>query len=91
MTRLLSALLLAAVASATVQFEFRKVPAPNRNQLERRASTVTASLTNAETDLLYLINVTVGTPGQPLALQLDTGSSDVWVRPRHAVSGPASR
>ncbi|RCI11937.1 putative aspartyl protease [Ophiocordyceps polyrhachis-furcata BCC 54312] len=27
----------------------------------------------------YFMNVTIGTPGQELALQLDTGSSDVWV------------
>ncbi|PFH55457.1 hypothetical protein XA68_18276 [Ophiocordyceps unilateralis] len=27
----------------------------------------------------YFINVTIGVPGQDMALQLDTGSSDVWV------------
>ncbi|PHH80755.1 hypothetical protein CDD80_7292 [Ophiocordyceps camponoti-rufipedis] len=27
----------------------------------------------------YFLNVTIGTPGQEFALQLDTGSSDVWV------------
>ena len=27
----------------------------------------------------YLINMTVGTPGQPFSVQLDTGSSDIWI------------
>lgn len=27
----------------------------------------------------YLINVTIGTPGQPFSVQLDTGSSDIWI------------
>ncbi|KAF3907052.1 Candidapepsin [Arthrobotrys entomopaga] len=29
--------------------------------------------------ILYLANVTVGTPPQPLQLQIDTASSDIWV------------
>lgn len=27
----------------------------------------------------YLINMTVGTPPQPFSVQLDTGSSDIWI------------
>ena len=27
----------------------------------------------------YFINMTVGTPGQPFSVQLDTGSSDIWI------------
>ena len=42
----------------------------------RRASTFQFDITNEL--LLYFINVTVGTPPQPLSLQLDTGSSDIW-------------
>ena len=47
--------------------------------LRRRAGsgTVTESLLHA--DILYIANVTVGTPPQNLSLQLDTGSSDLWV------------
>ena len=29
--------------------------------------------------LSYLINMTIGTPGQPFSVQLDTGSSDIWI------------
>jgi Eukaryotic aspartyl protease len=27
----------------------------------------------------YMADVEVGTPGQPITLQIDTGSSDIWV------------
>lgn len=48
-------------------------------RVEERADTVTANLGNAVTSGLYYANVTVGTPAQALSLQIDTGSSDVWV------------
>jgi hypothetical protein len=48
-------------------------------KLEARADTVTASLINAVTAGLYAANITVGTPGQDLQVQIDTGSSDLWV------------
>ncbi|KAJ5628381.1 hypothetical protein N7490_010609 [Penicillium lividum] len=43
----------------------------------KRADTVTVGLDNEE--LLYLVNVTLGTPEQSLRLVIDTGSSDLWV------------
>lgn len=46
-----------------------------RRNLARR-DTVSATLANYRS--LYQINVTVGTPGQRIGLQIDTGSSDVW-------------
>lgn len=51
----------------------------SRGELEQRANTVGVSLTNAEQQGLYFANVSVGTPGQSLALQIDTGSSDIWL------------
>ncbi len=64
----------------TVGFSFSKrhVDARKAAHLARRQAkgTVQAGLDNAL--VLYLINVTVGTPPQPFSLQLDTGSSDIW-------------
>ncbi|QSZ36440.1 hypothetical protein DSL72_006319 [Monilinia vaccinii-corymbosi] len=48
-------------------------------RVEERADTLTASLGNALASGLYYANVTLGTPAQKLSLQIDTGSSDVWV------------
>lgn len=70
---------IAAPEPGTVGFTFekRRIPARNAPRLSRRQSkTVSAALDNEI--LLYLINVTVGTPPQPFSLQVDTGSSDIW-------------
>lgn len=69
----------ASASPGTVGFTFerRRVNAEEVPHLRKRQSkTVHASLTNEY--ILYFINVTVGTPGQPFSLQLDTGSSDIW-------------
>lgn len=49
--------------------------------LSKRATTdtVQSSLGNAVQAGLYFANITVGTPAQNLQVQIDTGSSDVWV------------
>jgi len=47
-----------------------------RRGLQKRQSTLQATLDNEET--LYFVNVTLGTPGQSLRLDIDTGSSDLW-------------
>jgi len=45
-------------------------------RLRKRAGTVQETLDNEDT--LYFANVTLGTPGQTLRLDIDTGSSDIW-------------
>ena len=76
-------------------FDFKKeINTPLANRLRKRQKTVTASIDNEEIAYVlptprakilannlcsYLINMTIGTPGQPFRLQLDTGSSDIWV------------
>ncbi|KAL1966350.1 hypothetical protein VTN77DRAFT_4492 [Rasamsonia byssochlamydoides] len=44
-----------------------------------RRNTVNVVVNNAVFQGLYFVNATVGTPPQPVQLQIDTGSSDVWV------------
>jgi hypothetical protein len=81
---LLSSALLALSAlpssqAGIVQFELQRREIPKfNNQLKRRGSS-SAPVYNAQGDLLYLVNATVGNPPQSMQLQLDTGSSDVWL------------
>lgn len=73
----LEASAVAAQRVVGIDFEKRLKPATPASSLRRRQGTVLETLTNGE--LLYIANVTVGTPGQALSLQIDTGSSDVWM------------
>ena len=51
-----------------------------RNGLEKRGiNAVDVTLGNDLGLGLYYVNASVGTPPQNLLLQLDTGSSDVWL------------
>jgi hypothetical protein len=63
------------VFSLDITRKDRIYSAPVRDRLRKRG-TVSVTLDNLAT--LYFANVTMGTPGQSLRLDIDTGSSDIW-------------
>lgn len=71
----LEALNVAAQKVVSFDIHKRRV-APSHAPILKR-DTITEALGNAGN--LYYANVTVGTPGQLVQLQIDTGSSDVWM------------
>lgn len=67
----------AGTSPNVVQWDIQKKQ--NTDKLGRRASSIAVSLANLKSDGGYFAEVTIGTPGQKFSLQLDTGSSDIWV------------
>lgn len=60
-----------------IHYPFQKVRQLKSPALRKRQGTVAVTLGNEQ--VLYYANVSVGTPGQPIQMQVDTGSSDVWM------------
>lgn len=67
-----------ANAPGTLRMSITKNREVERAQLRKRG-TVLTPLGNVPQMGLYYANATIGTPGQFFSLQVDTGSSDVWV------------
>ncbi|KAI0011910.1 mitochondrial elongation factor g 1-like protein [Xylariaceae sp. FL0662B] len=72
--------LLASVAQAqVVQWDIVKKQTARPKLTRRQAGTFQEIITNEEDRGGYFASCAVGTPAQNLTLQLDTGSSDIWV------------
>lgn len=81
-----SCVLLAALASATASAAAPKVVQMQTYRRESRSASLakrsapsSVQIGNVPTVGLYYVNASVGTPPQVVQLQIDTGSSDVWM------------
>ncbi|RDW71697.1 hypothetical protein BP5796_07731 [Coleophoma crateriformis] len=52
-----------------------------------RKRTVLNDLANSRGGTLYMINLKIGTPPQTVTIQIDTGSSELWVNPTCSQAG----
>lgn len=100
---LLAAPLVSAhVGDGTVLWGITKNAGAQEAQLKRRSmelqgradtssSTVSATLANSVLEGLYSANISIGTPAQSVTVQIDTGSSDLWVPSASATYCTASK
>lgn len=68
----------ASLAHASPKVVAMRMYRKERSILQKRG-TLSVTLGNAVQTGLYFVNASVGTPPQLVQLQIDTGSSDVWM------------
>ncbi|KAI0535775.1 aspartic peptidase domain-containing protein [Xylaria digitata] len=74
-----SSLLVSVTSAQVVQWDIQR-RGDTAHRLNRRADgSVEEVITNEQTRGGYFASCSVGTPSQDVTLQLDTGSSDIWV------------
>jgi elongation factor G len=73
------------------QIEKRIIPPAPGQPLHKRAQTYEEVITNERTRGGYFTTCALGTPWQNISLQLDTGSSDIWVPDQTASACSVSR
>ncbi len=70
----------ASSSNGVVQWDIQRSQRPQEfARVRKRAGTFEEVVTNEQTRGGYFATCRLGTPGQNLTLQLDTGSSDIWV------------
>jgi hypothetical protein len=74
----LALLFAARLADASKTFSMKMQRREDSSVIQRRAA-VSVPIGNAILNGLYYVNASVGTPPQLVQLQIDTGSSDVWM------------
>lgn len=68
-----------AVPAGIVQWDIAKRHHPKFGLQRRDGGTVEQEIMNAIARGGYFASCSLGTPGQEVVLQLDTGSSDIWI------------
>ena len=87
---ILCALLSPGLGDAAPKVLSMRMYRQEQNTLQKRDS-LSVTLGNSWSNGLYYVNATVGTPPQEVQLQIDTGSSDVWMFGPHSCDSSTSK